>query len=326
MKTQILELLKSSEDYVSGQELCDRFGVSRTAVWKVINKLKQEGYGIESVQSKGYRLVGKQDVLSAEEITGELATRWIARPTFFLPTVTSTNVIAKSRLEDGEKSGLLVVADEQTGGRGRRGRQWLSPKGEAIYMTLALRPEIAPGKASMLTLVMAYAVCSAIRDVTGLDARIKWPNDIVVGSRKVCGILTEMNAEPDYIHSLVIVVGINANQTRFDEAIREVATSLRMEVGDSVRRVPIVTKTMEHFENVYEEFLRCQNLSFMRDDYNRMLANPGREVVVHEPAGQYEGIAEGINDEGELLVKRPDGGRTQVYAGVVSVRGLYGYV
>jgi len=326
MKAKILELLKSSEDYISGQELCDRFGVSRTAVWKVINKLKEDGYQIESVQSKGYRLMGRQDVLSAEEIAGELTTGWIARPTYFYRSVTSTNLVAKSRLEDGDESGLLVVADEQTAGRGRRGRGWQSPPGQAIYMTLALRPELAPDQASMLTLVMAYAVCRAIRDETGLKAQIKWPNDIVVNKKKVCGILTEMNAEPDYIHSVVIGVGINANQTEFPEEIRDTATSLCLETGNVILRARLVAETMKYFETVYGQFVDSRSLGFLRDAYNELLANCGQEVLVLEPKGNYEGIAEGINDAGELLVRRTDGTVMQVYAGEVSIRGIYGYV
>ncbi|MBR1693417.1 MAG: biotin--[Lachnospiraceae bacterium] len=326
MKTKILTLLKSSDDYISGQELCERFGVSRTAVWKVMNKLKEEGYEIQSVPNKGYRLIGQTDILSESEIVSELTTSWIARPTYFFSKTTSTNIVAKSRLEEDGKSGLLVVADEQTSGRGRRGRGWQSPKGQAIYMSLALKPDFAPEKASMLTLVMAYAVCLAIREVTGLEAAIKWPNDIVVGKRKVCGILTEMNAEPDYIHSVVIGVGINANQTEFAEEIRETATSLYLESQATVPRARLIAKSMEHFERAYEQFLKNENLAFFMETYNDLLVNRGREVVVLEPKGNYEGIAEGINESGELLVKREDGTTTEVYAGEVSVRGIYGYV
>lgn len=326
MKTKILELLKSGDGYISGQELCGRFGVSRTAVWKVMGKLREEGYEIESVPNRGYRLVGRPDILSASEIASELHTTWIARPLCYLESATSTNQVAKTQFAKEEQNGLLVVADEQTSGRGRRGRGWQSPKGEAIYMTLALKPDFAPDKASMLTLLMAYAVCSAVREITGLDAQIKWPNDIVVNKRKVCGILTEMDAEPDYIGSVVIGVGINVNQTGFPAELCETATSLRLETGALQPRALLIAKTMESFEPLYEQFAKSQSLVFLKDAYNERLANCGREVVVLEPQGNYEGMAIGINDSGELLVKGSDGVVKEVYAGEVSVRGLYGYV
>ena len=326
MKTKILQLLKNSDSYISGQELCERFGVSRTAIWKVMSKLKEEGYEIESVQNRGYRLVSRPDILSASEIESELHTAWIAHPLFYLDSTASTNLTAKNKLQKEGANGLLVVADEQTDGRGRRGRSWQSPKGEAIYMTLALKPDFAPDLASMLTLLMAYAICSAVRQVTGLPALIKWPNDIVVNQKKVCGILTEMDAEPDYIHSVVIGVGINVNQTRFPRELCRAATSLRLETDLIQPRAVLIAKTMEEFEPLYDRFVKMQSLSFVKEGYNNMLVNRNREVVVLEPKGSYEGIAEGINDRGELLVAKKDGTISEVYAGEVSVRGLYGYV
>ena len=199
-KSNILALLRDSRDYVSGQQLCDRFGVSRTAVWKVINQLKEEGYQIEAVSRKGYRLIESPDVLSRSEIASRLKTKWAGQCLYYLDETGSTNIDAKRYAEEGDPHGTTVVAEKQTAGRGRRGKYWESPPGTAIYMTIMLKPKFAPDKASMLTLVMALSVAEAISEETGLNAGIKWPNDIVVHKKKVCGILTELNVEIGRAH------------------------------------------------------------------------------------------------------------------------------
>ncbi len=226
-KSDILTLLRNSRDYVSGQQLCDQFGVSRTAVWKAINQLKEEGYRIEAVSHKGYRLLESPDVLSRSEVLSRLKTKWAGQQLFYLEETGSTNIDAKRYAEEGEPHGTTVIAEKQNAGRGRRGKYWESPPGSAIYMTIMLKPDFAPDKASMLTLVMALSVAEAITEATGLQAGIKWPNDVVVNKKKVCGILTELNVETDYIRHVVIGVGINVNNgapEEFPEEIRETAT------------------------------------------------------------------------------------------------------
>lgn len=326
MKAEILALLRANDSYLSGQELCRRFGVSRTAVWKVINQLKEEGYEIEAVQNKGYHLLHTPDVLSESELKSRMNTGWAGKNLHFLKETGSTNIDAKRCIENGEPHGTLVVADRQTAGRGRRGRSWESLSGTAIYMTLALKPDFAPGKASMLTLVMALAVAEAVEESCGLKAMIKWPNDIVVNRKKVCGILTEMNMETDYIQSVVVGVGINVNQKEFPEEIRETATSLALEKGTDIRRAQLIAAVMAHFEQAYECFLINGDLSGLKEAYEARLVNRKERVRVLDPQGEYEGQAEGITDTGELLVRRKDGTVTAVYAGEVSVRGYYGYV
>ena len=197
MKTEILKVLRESGGYVSGQQLCDSFGVSRTAVWKVIEQLKKEGYGIEAVRSRGYRLVESPDVMGQAELESLIRTRWAGRPVVYASETDSTNIQAKALGEKGASHGTLFVADRQTAGKGRRGRSWESPSGTSIYMTVLLRPGFLPSRAPMLTLVMALSVAEGITGETGLLAQIKWPNDIVVNRKKVCGILTEMSAEVD---------------------------------------------------------------------------------------------------------------------------------
>ena len=200
MKTEILTLLRETDGYVSGQELCEKFGVSRTAVWKAINQLKEAGYEIEAVQNKGYRLVSVPDILSESELQSVRKTRWIGEKIAFFDVVDSTNTRAKQLAEEGVPNGTYVIAERQDAGKGRRGRGFDSPAGQGIWMTLVLKPEIDPNHASMITLVTALAVSKAITDMTGRPAGIKWPNDIIMSGKKVCGILTEMSAQFDYVN------------------------------------------------------------------------------------------------------------------------------
>lgn len=222
MKAEILRLLRESEDYVSGQRLCEELGVSRTAIWKVINQLKEEGYQVEAVQNRGYRIFDIPDVMSKEELESLLVgkTEWAGQEIHYFPEIDSTNIRAKQLAENGVSTGTLVVADRQTAGRGRRGRGWESPSGCSIYMSILLRPEFLPAKAPMLTLVMAYSVTESLRACTGLDLRIKWPNDIVLNGKKLVGILTEMSTEIDYINHVVIGVGINVNMDSFQKILQ----------------------------------------------------------------------------------------------------------
>ena len=328
-KSDILALLRQSKDYVSGEQLCSQFGVSRTAVWKAINQLKEEGYQIEAVSRKGYRLLESPDILSSSEILSRLSTRWAGRTLYYLPVTGSTNIEAKRYAEAGAPHGTTVVANMQTAGKGRRGKTWQSPEGSAIYMTIMLKPDFLPDKASMLTLVMALSVADAIEETTGLQSGIKWPNDIVVNHKKVCGILTEMNAESDYIQYVVIGVGINVNNAsseEFPEAIRQMATSLKIESGMQIFRAALLERVLAHFEKNYDTFVSTLDLTLLKEAYEKRLLNLNAEVKVLDPKGEYEGIARGINEIGELLIEKEEGEIVPVYAGEVSVRGLYGYI
>ena len=320
MKSEILRLLKESEGYVSGQQLCEQFQVSRTAVWKVVDQLKKEGYEIEAVPRKGYRLVESPDVLSEAELESLRSTKWAGKSIFVFKETDSTNIQAKAGGEKGEPHGTLYVAESQSAGRGRRGRRWESPAGESIYMSLLLRPEFPPVKAPMLTLVMALAVARALREQTGVDVQIKWPNDLVVQGRKICGILTEMSI--DYV---VIGIGINVNQNEFPEELKDCASSLKMETGRRFRRSHLIAAVMEHFEMYYEQFLQEGSLAGLRKEYNELLVNKDRQVKILEPGNHYEAYALGINDTGELIVEKEDGSVQNIFAGEVSVRGIYGY-
>ena len=326
MKTEILKMLRETEGYVSGQELCNKFGVSRTAIWKVINQLKEQGYVIDSVQNKGYHITEAPDVMTEEELQSCRKTKWAGQEIAYFDEIDSTNIKAKELAEQGYPNGTLVVADQQVSGRGRRGRSWESPSGTGIFMTLMLKPEINPNNASMLTLVAALAVAKAIKDVTGLDAQIKWPNDIVINGKKICGILTEMSAQFDYINHIVIGIGINVHNEVFSDEIAHMASSLLLESqGKKFRRAEIIEKILEYFEEYYEIYLETEDLTALTGEYNKILVNMNKPVRVLDPKDEFEGKAMGITAKGELIVDTWES-RKLVSSGEVSVRGIYGYV
>ena len=326
MKGEILKLLKESDGYLSGQELCERFGVSRTAVWKVINQLKEEGYEIEAIRNKGYILKSVSDVLSKEELESSLKTRWAGKEIHYFDRTDSTNIQARLAGEAGASHGTLAVAEIQDGGRGRRGRNWISPAGVGVWMRLLLRPEISPVSASMLTLVMALAAQKGIKEATGIESQIKWPNDLVLNKKKICGILTEMGTEFMEIKYVVIGTGINVNQEEFPEELRKTATSLYLETGKKYHRSRIIERILEALEEYYGIFVKTEDMSALLEEYNEKLVNQGQEVCVLDPKGEYRGLCQGITKTGGLLVELSDGTVTEVISGEVSVRGVYGYV
>lgn len=326
MKEEILRLLRSADGYISGQELCNRFGVSRTAVWKAINQLKEAGYEIEAQQNKGYRLMAAPDLMTEAEIKSLMHTDWVAKEVLYFDTIDSTNTKAQELAEKGYPSGTLVVADKQESGKGRRGRSWVSPSGTGIFMTLMIKPDINPNNASMLTLVAALTVAKAITSVTGEEAMIKWPNDIVVNGKKVCGILTEMNAQFDYINHIVVGIGINVHNESFPEEISQMASSLMIEAGGKrFHRAQIIAETMSYFEQYYDTFLKTQDLSALVREYDELLVNRNKSVRVLDPKEPFDGKAMGITPKGELIVDTWES-RKLVSSGEVSVRGIYGYV
>ena len=328
LKDRILLRLSEAggDGFCSGQELCGEFSVTRTAVWKAIEKLKAEGYVIEARRNKGYRLEPSADVISAAELKAALLPGTFLSGCAYYPEIDSTNLEVKRRAEAGEQGPFLAVADKQTAGRGRRGRSWDSPPGTGVWMTLLLRPRIRPEHASMLTLIAALAVAAGIRKTTGLSAGIKWPNDVITGGKKICGILTEMQTDMLEISYVAVGIGINVNTEAFPPEIEKVATSLKICCKETVKRVPLIAAVMEAFGHYYNIFLQTEDLSGVLKEYNDLLVNRGREVLVLDPKGDIRGTAEGINAEGELLVRLKDGTGLEVRSGEVSVRGVYGYI
>lgn len=325
MRTELLTVLREADDYISGQELCNRFGVSRTAVWKAVNQLKEAGYEIEAVQNRGYKLIGIPDRLCKRELESIRKTQWAGCEIFYFPSIDSTNTKASQLAEEGYPTGTLVVAERQESGKGRRGRNWASPEGNGIFMTLILKPEINPNNASMLTLVAALAVSKAITKCTGRPAGIKWPNDIVMNGKKVCGILTEMSAQFDYVNHIVIGIGINVHNESFPEELSHMATSLYLESKEHFNRAALIEEILEQFEDYYAVYLKTEDLSGLVKEYDINLVNRNQQVKVLDPKEPFEGKAMGITPRGELIVDTWES-RKLVYAGEVSVRGIYGYV
>lgn len=326
LKMEFVSELHQRTDYVSGQELCTKFQVSRTMVWKVMNQLKEEGYQIEAVTNRGYRLKESPDVVTPEEIKSVLRTRWLGKKIVYYEATDSTNLRAKEEAEGADSHGLLVVTDSQEAGRGRRGRSWACEKGTALAMSFVLKPKLRSEKLSMLTLIAAVAVSRAVETVAGLSNEIKWPNDIVIHGRKVCGILTEMSTQEDYVNHVVVGIGVNVNASQFPEEIQDMAGSLFTEGGKKIKRARLLAAILEEFEKLYEQFEQTENLSFMQEEYNQKLVSMGKEIKVVSYDGERRGRSGGINEAGELYVTFEDGTQELVCSGEVSVRGLYGYI
>ena len=254
-----------------------------------------------------------------------LETAWAGKTCLCFDTLDSTNDYGKILSEKQKVHGTLIVADTQTAGKGRRGRAWQSPKGSSVSMSLCLEPKLPTERAAGLTLVMALSVASAIEEMTGEKAMIKWPNDIVLNGKKICGILTEMFVrEKDYV--VIIGVGINVNILEFPPEIRNIATSLCLECGKKISREDLMKATMKHFESFYEKYEVSGDFSLLKGQYEKRLVNRNSQVKVLDPKEPFEGIAKGIDELGNLLVLCEDGQLKSVCSGEVSVRGLYGYV
>lgn len=259
-----------------------------------------------------------------EQIKRYLKTQWIGTDIIYEECMDSTNTRARLIGEENVMNGTVVVARKQTAGRGRRGRNWISPEGNC-YFSILIRPEMRVENASMLTLVTALALAQTVKDVTELETQIKWPNDVVVNGRKLCGILTESSIDIDGLKYVVIGVGVNANQKEFEPEIESMATSIALQIGRDVDCAHLIGEFLNCFENVLDVFLKTEDMSVLMEQYNRLLVNRDREVRIID-RNERIGVAIGINKRGELLIQGKDGSIEAIISGEVSVRGLYGYV
>lgn len=321
MKTKILEMLKNTDEYISGEELSRKLGVSRTAVWKNINSLRNEGYVISSVTNKGYRLEQSPDLLDRDIITKGLHTDVVGTRIDVLRTVDSTNEEVKRRAAKGEPSGLLIAAEEQTGGKGRLGRTWSSDSG-GIYFTLLIRPDMPPSDISSVTLAAGYGVCLAVREYTGLDAKIKWPNDIIIGNKKICGILTEMAAQTDRVDYVAIGIGINVNHETFPEEISSKASSLYIESGKKIDRNEFFRCVIRRLDEVISSFIVGTSVEDI-SGFKKLCATLGRRVSVERNGSLIEGEAVDITLGGELIIRSDSGNEYIINSGEVTVQGIY---
>lgn len=319
MKDAILKLLKSNRDYLSGEEISNVLGVSRTAIWKQMNTLRSAGYVIESQTKLGYRLLKVPDRLYPEEIKSHLKTAQIGRNIFYQDTLDSTNIKAKDIAEKSLTDGTVVVAERQTGGKGRLGRVWNSPHGTGIWMSVLVKPDILPMDASKITLLTAVSVAQGIEEVLGIRPGIKWPNDILIRGKKVCGILTEMKADMDRVHHLIVGIGINVNDNEFPADLSGIATSLKLETGIDINRAKMTAAILNSWEKNYFEFLQ-NGFSKVRSAWKDYSINLGVEVTVNTIKDVIQGIALDIDQDGALLVEDLRGIVHQILAGDVSLR------
>ena len=322
MQKKILDILQNSNDYISGQEISSQLGISRQAVWKSINSLKEKGYTISSVTNKGYRLEAAPKYLNENSLKRHLHNNIIGSKLVVLDSVGSTNDYLKQLGNDGCPNGTVVAAREQTKGKGRLGRVWKTKKDDGIAFSVLLRPNIAPSEVSAITPLAGLAVCKAIREYTGLDCRIKWPNDIIVGKKKLVGILTEMSAEFDAVEYVISGIGINVDHSSFPEEIAFKATSIFLETGKHIDKNEFLACVLTHIEN---EFLRS-NLELnptALEEYNDLCATIGRSVTFQRGSRRTEGMAVGVAENGELKVMLSDGSIQLVNSGEVTVQGIY---
>lgn len=328
MKKKIINLLKENENiFISGEKISESLGITRAAVWKYIKAIKDEGYNIESVSRKGYKLLESPDLVSFEEIKPYLNTKTIGKNIIHLDFVDSTNNEAKKLAALGEKEGTLIISEEQTMGRGRIGRNWASPKYKGIWMSLILKPDINPMYVAKVTQIGAAAVCKALLEMN-IKTLIKWPNDIVLNGKKVCGILTEMSAELNRVNYVIIGIGINVNteEKDFSEEIRVMATSLKIEEGIHIERKELVAKILNNFEELYEEFLSNESIKSSIKICRENSALIGKDIRVIKREEELKGKALDLNEDGRLIVQYEDGTIEEIISGEISVRGLYGYV
>ena len=322
MMEQVLERLLTGE-IISGQGLSEELGVTRAAVWKQLERLRELGFAIEAQGRQGYRLSSCPDSLLAPMVQQGLTTRWAGRKVIYLDEVDSTNRYARKIAAQGAPCGTLVLAGTQTAGRGRRGRGWVSPEGEGIFMTLILMPQAHPSRLALLSLQTALAVAEGIEKAAGLEAKIKWPNDVVCGGKKVVGILLEMNADEERVHDVVAGIGINVHQKDFGD-LSATATSLDVQAGRSISRAEVVRAFLTAYERI--DALAAENREAFMDAYRARSATIGQRVQVIGVDRTFVGTAKDVTASGALLVEEDGAGLCEVLAGDVSVRGLMGYV
>ncbi|MFC7392656.1 biotin--[acetyl-CoA-carboxylase] ligase [Scopulibacillus cellulosilyticus] len=321
-KNHILKLLfKNRNDYISGQKISDEIGCSRTAVWKHIKELENEGYTIASVHKRGYKLIDAPDQLSEAKIYAGLTTKTLGHHLVYQDEIPSTQKKAQHLAEDGAEEGTVVLADEQTSGRGRLGRSWHSPKGTGIWMSLIIRPDIPIHKAPQFTLLTAVAVVKAVKHVTGLDCEIKWPNDILYKGKKFVGILTELQAEAADVKAIIVGIGINVNAAidDFPEELKDIATSLRAEAGTAFDRAELIQEILKAFEDLYKSYMD-EGFGLIKLLWESYAISLGRQIYARTANGTVvQGLAQGINDEGVLLLKDKDGKIHKIYSADIEI-------
>jgi len=326
VKIKILNVLSRSENFISGERLSEFCGVSRTAIWKHINSLKEEGYKIETQSRWGYRLISRPDALLKAEILNNLKTeKWGKEVLFTFDEVDSTNALAKEFAASGKPEGTVVIAEKQLQGKGRLGRTWDSPKGKGIWYSGVLCPKIPPTSAPQISFVLAVGMVRALEKALGVKAGIKWPNDILINKQKVAGILTELSAEIERVNYIVFGIGVNVNQSKedFPEEFRETATSLSIALDRLVSRVQVFQAMLEELEKIYNQYLE-NGFSFVIEEWKENSVTLGEDVLVIMAQEKIEGKAIDVDKEGFLIVRDNNNALHRIIVGDVSLRNSQG--
>lgn len=324
MDEKILQLLRESDsDFLSGEEISRRLKVSRTAVWKRMRNLKTMGYEIEASTRSGYRLIRSPDLLIPSEIKPILKTKWIGKTIHYFHTLDSTNAKAYQLALNGAEEGEVVIAEFQEKGRGRLGRHWFSPPFLNLYVSIILRPKISPHQASLITLMAAVATADAIQKFSGLLPLIKWPNDILLHDRKVAGLLNEIHSEMDRIHFVILGIGVNLNMSEkmFSKEIRSVATSLKIEMGQTISRKAFLQSLLQELEKWYTIFIKEGNAIILKAWRDRAHIK-GRRVKVTSFGEKLVGMAVDVDSDGALILKTEEGERKRVVAGDIEYKKI----
>ena len=340
MEDIIIKVLRRKGGFVSGQEISRIIGVSRTAIWKHIKELRNKGYEIEGRSKIGYKLIKGMENIDKTFIAEGLFTDFIGRELIVFDSIDSTNSEAKRRVGSDFQHGLTIISEEQTVGRGRLGRDWISPKGKGLWMTVVFKPKfLEPKDGSKLTILAAAAVAKAIEKTTSIKVDIKWPNDIVCNGKKVCGILTEMGTDPDIINWLVLGIGINVNQQVIDfpDELQATGTSLKIESRKqndgtiekadlNFDRNVLAIAILNELELLSTYFLESGDLSKVLAYYREKVIVKNKMMIIHKKGEQISCTGVDISDEGHLIVMLEDGTLQEYFSGEVSVRGIYGYI
>lgn len=315
----LLTLLGENATFaVSGARIAREIGVSRSTVWRCVQRLRELGVRVKGHPSAGYFLEQMPDIVTPDLVRRRLKGSLFGKRVYHFFKTDSTNRVALELGHGGEPEGAVVIAEEQTAGRGRAGRAWHSERGAGIYATLLLRPRLAPVQAPLLTMMAGLSAHAAIQAQTGLTVDVKWPNDLLIGGKKVGGILTEMHAEPSQVRFVIVGIGINVNQEKFPGELSATATSLRVESGKMQPRAELVVRLLREFENDYNRFLR-EGAETVTERFSRVSSYAaGKRVSVTTGAESYGGTTAGLSAEGLLRVKRDDGETVTVIAGDVA--------
>ncbi len=319
-KDELLWYLRRGEGcWVSGEDLSGKMGISRSAVWKQISRLRQEGYAIRSSSKKGYLFLGVPEMLLPAEILEGIGTEIFGRRDIaYFGELDSTNRKAKEMAAEGAPEGTLVVAEEQSRGRGRIGRSWYSPAREGIYMSLILRPKLPPNEAPKITLVTGVSVAEALLAVTPLQPAIKWPNDILVNGRKICGILTETSTEMDAIDFVVVGVGMNVNTPEFPDELNEIGTSIYLETGKAFDRITLLQEFLHQFEQLYFTFLKS-GFESIGKRWGELSILMEKDVTVQMIDRSCSGRVLKLDRDGALIIRSENGELEKIYSGDIHI-------